>query len=72
MHYTADLLKFCMENNIEVFGYPPHCTYALQDLDVVCFAKMKDAWKEEINAFEKKNKRGIDKVDFCGVFGQAF
>jgi hypothetical protein len=68
-HYTADLLEYCMKNNIEVFGYPPHCTHALQGLDVVCFAKMKDAWKEEINAFEEKNKRGVDKVDFCGVFG---
>lgn len=49
-----------------------HCTHALQGLDVVCFAKMKDIWKEEINTFEKLTNRGVDKEDFCGVFGQAF
>jgi DDE superfamily endonuclease len=71
-HYTADLLEYCLENNIEVIGYPPHCTHALQGLDVVCFAKMKVAWKEEINAFEELHKRSVDKADFCGVFGQAY
>jgi len=51
-HYSTDLLEFCQQNNIEVYGYPPHCTHALQGLDVVCFAKMKDCWKEKLNVFE--------------------
>ena len=71
-HYTADLLEYCLANNIEVLGYPPHCTHALQGLDVVCFAKMKAIWKEEINTFETLHKKGVDKEDFCGVFGHAF
>lgn len=71
-HYTADLLEFCLANNIEVYGYPPHCTHALQGLDVVCFAKMKECWKEEINAFESVHKRGINKEDFCEVWGRAY
>jgi hypothetical protein len=41
LHYTADLLEYCLQNHIEVIGYPPHCTHALQGLNVVCFAKMK-------------------------------
>jgi hypothetical protein len=71
-HYTADLLEYAEANNIRVLGYPPHCTHALQGLDVVCFAKMKEAWKDEINTFEELNQRAVDKEDFCGVFGRAF
>ena len=29
-HYSADLLEYCVANNIEVLCYPPHCTHALQ------------------------------------------
>jgi hypothetical protein len=47
LHYTLELLKFAWANNIIILGYPPHCTQALQGLDVVCFAQMKEAWKEE-------------------------
>ncbi|KAF8221739.1 DDE-domain-containing protein, partial [Tricholoma matsutake] len=71
-HYTADLLEYCLENDIKVIGYPPHCTHALQGLDVVCFVKMKVAWKEEINAFEELHRWSVDKGDFCGVFGRAY
>ena len=62
-HYTADLLEYYLENDIEVIGYPPHCTHALQGLDVVWFAKMKVAWKEEINAFKELHRWSIDKGD---------
>ncbi|KAJ3490068.1 hypothetical protein NLJ89_g11469 [Agrocybe chaxingu] len=71
-HYTADLLEYCLANNIEVYGYPPHCTHALQGLDVVCFAKMKEVWKEEIRAFEKLHRHGVNKEDFLAVWGQAY
>jgi hypothetical protein len=64
--------SFTHENNIVILGYPPHCTHALQGLDVVCFARMKEVWKEEINKFEKVNNRGVSKGDFTGVFGAAY
>lgn len=51
-HYIPELFSFAKANNIIILGYPPHCTHALQGLDVVCFAVMKQAWKEEIDAFE--------------------
>jgi hypothetical protein len=41
-HYTPELLEYAVANNITILAYPPHCTHALQGLDVVCFAKMKD------------------------------
>ena len=71
-HYTADFIRYARENNIIVLGYPPHCTHALQGLDVVCFAKMKDKWKKEITAHEEKTLKPVGKSDFLGVFGRAY
>lgn len=71
-HYTPELLDFARANNIIILGYPPHCTHALQGLDVVCFARMKEAWKEEINRFEELHRSKVTKGDFTEVFGRAF
>ncbi|KDQ08328.1 hypothetical protein BOTBODRAFT_118813, partial [Botryobasidium botryosum FD-172 SS1] len=71
-HYSTQLLDFAAANNIIILGYPPHCTHALQGLDVVCFAKMKDAWKEDIHKFEETHRRSVTKGDFTKVFGTAF
>ena len=71
-HVSCEFLEYAKTNDIEVLGYPPHCTHALQGLDVVCFAKMKDAWKKEIHAFEEANHCGIGKGNFAELFGKAF
>ena len=71
-HYTPELLKYAQENNIIILGYPPHCTHALQGLDVVCFARMKEAWKEEIRKFKDLHRSKVTKGDFTEVFGNAF
>lgn len=71
-HYSKKLLDAAKERNIHIFGYPPHCTHALQGLDVVCFGSMKAEFSHEINTFEAENGRGVDKPDFAGVFGRAF
>lgn len=71
-HHTPALLQFARENNICILGYPPHCTHALQGLDVVCFARMKEAWKDEITAHETRTGQPVKKADFAAVFGKAF
>ncbi|KIJ26424.1 hypothetical protein M422DRAFT_141516, partial [Sphaerobolus stellatus SS14] len=71
-HYTPELLCYGLENNISILAYPPKCTHALQGLDVVCFARMKEAWNKEVLNFELANCRGVNKTDFAGVFGKAF
>lgn len=71
-HYTHELLVYARENNIIILGYPPHCTHALQGLDVVCFARMKEMWKQEIEAHELLHRRGVAKADFASVFGRAY
>jgi hypothetical protein len=49
-----------------------HCTHALQGLDVVCFARMKVIWKEEINQFEELHRRKVGKADFTELSGRAY
>ena len=71
-HYTSNFIQYAQEHNIIVLGYPPHCTHALQGLDVVCFAKMKDKWKKEITAHEDATLKAVGKTDFLGVFGRAY
>ncbi|KAF8827454.1 hypothetical protein HHX47_DHR4000208 [Lentinula edodes] len=71
-HFTPEVIEFALSMNIAILGYPPHCTHALQGLDVVCFAKMKNELKKSIADFEDDNQRAIDKKDFLLVFGRAF
>lgn len=63
-HHSPAFLKYTKDNNIVVLGYPPHCTHALQGLDVVCFASHKRIWNDEIRIFEDQNRRKVKKEDF--------
>jgi hypothetical protein len=65
-------LDYACKNKIIVLGYPPHCTYALRGLDVVCFGKMKECWRKEIDQFEQTHKRDVMKGDFTHLFGRAY
>jgi hypothetical protein len=71
-HYTPELLEYARDHNIIILGYPPHCTHALQGLDVVCFARMKEVWKQVINEFETLHRARVTKADFTSLFGQAY
>ena len=71
-HYSLELLDYAQANNIVILGYPPHCTHVLQGLDVVCFAKMKNEFRSEIQKFETLHRHSVGKGDFAGVFGRAF
>src|ERR1700683_1334494 len=71
-HYTSEILKYVMANNIVILRYPPHCTHVLQGLDIVCFAKMKTEFRHEIQTFENLHMSKVTKGDFVGVFGHVF
>lgn len=71
-HYSLEFLEFAIKHNIVVLGYPPHCTHALQGLDVVCFAIAKMNWKIAIEKFEDEYLRGLNKDDFTFIFGGVF
>ncbi|KIJ23158.1 hypothetical protein M422DRAFT_276329 [Sphaerobolus stellatus SS14] len=71
-HYSPRLLHYAKDQNIIILGYPPHCTHALQGLDIVFFARMKEEFWKAIELFEEENNRGVGKADFVFVFGSAF
>ncbi|THV00391.1 DDE-domain-containing protein [Dendrothele bispora CBS 962.96] len=71
-HFTESVIQFGLSVKIVILGYPPHCTHALQGLDVVCFAKMKTEMKKAVAEFEASNQHPVKKRDFTGVFGKAF
>ncbi|KIJ24820.1 hypothetical protein M422DRAFT_194237 [Sphaerobolus stellatus SS14] len=71
-HHTGTLLQYAKENNIIMLGYPPHCTHALQGLDVACLSHLKDLYWKELESFEELNHGRISKHDFPFVFGMAF
>jgi hypothetical protein len=55
-----------------ILGYPPHCTHALQGLDIVCFTRIKEDWMQVINKLETLNRARVMKADFTCLFGQAY
>ena len=71
-HYTPELLRHAQEANIVILAYPPHCTHALQTLDVVYYVVMKQYWAEEVEKFEEVNKHQVSKEDLPGVFVAAY
>lgn len=71
-HLTLELLELAAENGIEFLAYPTRTTHALQGLDVVCFAWMKDIYQEEVIKFTELHGRKVGKGDFAEVFGKAY
>ncbi|KLO06903.1 hypothetical protein SCHPADRAFT_837394, partial [Schizopora paradoxa] len=71
-HLTLELLELASSNGVEILAYPTRTTHALQGLDVVCFARMKEIYPEEVNKFTELHGRKVRKGDFAGVFGKAF
>ena len=72
-HVQFEFIKKCKENNIAVIGFPPHCTHALQPLDVTCFAPLKTAYLENISQYCRTHlTKHPSKEKFLGVFGEAY
>jgi hypothetical protein len=73
-HYSYELLTYARrpDVNIKILGYPPHTTHALQGLDVACFARLKDIWKQELKVFEQLHGHGLKPENFVEIFGKAY
>ncbi|MCP4055401.1 MAG: hypothetical protein GY739_20645 [Mesoflavibacter sp.] len=64
-HITYTTIKTAIDNKIIILALPPHCSHALQPLDVGCFAPLKKAWKEVLNNNQVVTRHGLDKVKFA-------
>ncbi|KAF9221249.1 hypothetical protein BS17DRAFT_797243 [Gyrodon lividus] len=56
-------------------GHSSHYTPAFlcyACLHVVCFARFKECWKEEVSTFENTYQQKVDKASFVEVLGTAF
>lgn len=71
-HTNLEFDDYAAEHNIIILGYPPHCTHALQGLDVVHFGRMKSLWPKAIRAFEEREHIQFSKSNFLPVLHQVF
>lgn len=64
-HITYTTIKTAIDNKVIILALPPHCSHALQPLDVACFAPLKKAWRNILNSNHAVTKHGLDKVKFA-------
>lgn len=69
--YGLELIQQSQKDNVVILGYPPHCTHALQGLDVMCFAPLKKVFHAGVREFEEERHKGLQREDFASVFGAA-
>jgi hypothetical protein len=67
-HLTPDFDQLCSQNDIIAICMPPHSSHLLQPLDVGCFAPLKRAYGEVIEAKARAGVNHIDKLDFITTF----
>lgn len=68
---TLEFLLFCKKHRIHVICYPSHSTQLYQGLDVVIFGILKQAFSNEMLAFESKTGQGVCKENFLQVYAPA-
>ncbi|KAF4547211.1 Hypothetical protein D9617_52g060320 [Elsinoe fawcettii] len=67
-HMTTEFKEFCLQNNILTLCMPAHSSYILQPLDVSCFAPMKKAYGQQVEAKMRLGNNHIDKAEFLSAF----
>ena len=71
-HLTIEGLQFAVEHNIDVLAYPPHCTHALQGLDVSIFGPLKTAYSAAVTEFEATHNEAVGRDNFTQVLKVAW
>jgi hypothetical protein len=72
-HLSPVVIEACRENNILFVCFPPNSTDKLQPLDVSVFAALKQAWREILTEWKRRNQRlpSIPKTEFPQLLKQA-
>ena len=72
-HFSPATIRFAKKNDVAMFCLPPHTTHECQPLDCSLFGPLKVHWKQECHVFYQKNAgRVLSKLNFCGVFRDAW
>ncbi|KDQ18848.1 hypothetical protein BOTBODRAFT_94742, partial [Botryobasidium botryosum FD-172 SS1] len=70
-HYMRGFLEYARTHKILVLCYPSHATHIYQGLDVVVFAALKRALREERDKFERATGQNFGKGNFLAIYGAA-
>ena len=72
-HIDIEVSKFCVENQIFLYCFPPHASHILQPLDVNFFKSLKSAWSKECTKFRSETFGvSVTKQTFSEVFKNAW
>ena len=64
-HISFEMASAAVAHNIHLLCLPPHCTHALQPLDVACFRSAKAVWADVCQKwFDKNPNKVLGKEDF--------
>lgn len=66
-HHTFEFVTYAEQNDIILFGLPPHLTHLLQPLDVVVFQPLKHWHSQAIDLLVRDGVEQITKVEFLQI-----
>jgi hypothetical protein len=64
-HCTYRFMRKCLEKQIILLYFPPHCTHVLQPLDVAVFSPLKTAYRKAIGL---RNELTLQKAEFIDIY----
>ncbi|KYG42077.1 hypothetical protein M433DRAFT_7448 [Acidomyces richmondensis BFW] len=67
-HITADLIAFCIDNAIDILILLPHCSHALQPLDISIFLLLKKALAVETDKLASLDPGRILRVEWTEAY----
>lgn len=70
-HVTANVIRFCIEKNIDLLVLPPHTSHELQPLDVGVFSALKSALAIETDSRTRLDSGRISKVEWVEMYMRA-
>jgi hypothetical protein len=70
-HMTANVIAFCMENEIDLLVLPPHCSHILQPLDVSIFAPLKCALAIETDSVARLDPGRVARTEWKQMYIRA-
>jgi hypothetical protein len=70
-HVTADFIRHCRENNIELLILPPHSSHITQPHDVAVFGPLKKAMAAELQKIIHTEIHRVQKAEWMGAYVRA-